>query len=125
MKKLFPIMLAVALMLSCSVTAFAAKDDGAKAAKAETESTKAVKVDKAETNYREAIAAAEAVALEAAGVDRAEAKYVDAHVEYTRGVATAIHVEIGVYTRGVGTERSSYLIDIDTLEILGSVEIGA
>ncbi len=57
----------------------------------------------------------------AAGVERAATKYVD-YVEYQRGVAYAVHVEIGVYTKGVGTERSSYLVDIETVEILQPVE---
>lgn len=58
----------------------------------------------------------------AAGVERAATKYVDSHVEYQRGVAYAVHVEIGVYTKGVGTERSSYLVDIETVELLQPVE---
>ena len=128
MKRILPVMLALVLMLSCSVPALAAKDSGAKElpTKVSTKVTETKKDDtkanKSETNNSEAIAAAEAAALEAAGVERAATKYVDSHVEYQRGVAYAVHVEIGVYTKGVGTERSSYLVDIETFEILQPVE---
>lgn len=133
MKRILPVMLALVLMLSCSVPALAAKDSGAKElpTKVSTKVTETkkdetkkdeTKANKSETNNSEAIAAAEAAALEAAGVERAATKYVDSHVEYQRGVAYAVHVEIGVYTKGVGTERSSYLVDIETFEILQPVE---
>ena len=128
MKRILPVMLAMVLMLSCSVPALAAKDSGAKEVPTKVTETKKddnkanKKANKSETNYSKAIAAAEAAALEAAGVERAATKYVDSHVEYQRGVAYAVHVEIGVYTKGVGTERSSYLVDIETVEILQPVE---
>lgn len=121
-KKILSVMCTLVILTSICAPVFAAKGDSANKADNKT----AIAAEKANPNkepdYREAIAAAEAAALEEAGIARQDAKYVDSHVEYDRGVAYAVHVEIGVYEEGVGTVRSSYLVDIETSEILNPVE---
>lgn len=115
MKKLLSVILVLILVLSCSVSAFAAgsKDDSKAAVK--TQSVKVVKDTADKTAEVPAdYTAEEDAALEAAGVNREDVTYIHSYAEtYVKGVPTAVRVEIGV-----AAERCSYLVEIGTCEIL-------
>lgn len=108
------------ILMSCSVTAFAAapKDDKDMAPVKAEKTDKADKADKvaadktpeAPSDYTDI----EDIALADAGVEREDTVYVHSYaVQHVKGAASVVRVEFSVEG-----EHYSYLIEIDTSDIL-------
>lgn len=118
MKKVLSSLLALSMVFSLNVTAFAA-DKGSKDAKVGKD-TKVEEISQRPGQVENPITAAEAeaAALEAAGVTRSEVKGLHVYKLYDRGIATSYRVEFGVYNREAHqTTVYRYVVDLATGEV--------